>query len=211
MANPSHTPPWVSSRNPFILAPIVLAACAPATAQSLPSPSPGREADEGTIQVTGQAQILVPADRVSISFGVETEAESARAASALNAERMEEVTGALRRSGVEGLRIETFGYSLNPEYRTPTRGDPPQRSISGYRAMNNIRVILPDVGAAGEILDTAIGAGANRVLTLQFDASDTREARLEALREAVRVAREEAQTIADAMGIEMTATGYSAR
>jgi uncharacterized protein YggE len=116
---------------------------------------------------------------------------------------MDEVIGAVRRSGVEGLRIETFGYSLNPEYRTPNRGDPSQRTISGYRATNNIRVILPDVGAAGEILDTAIGAGANRVLTLQFEASDTREARLEALREAVGVAQEEAQTIADAMGVTL--------
>ncbi len=203
MVKPSHAPPWVPSRTPLILAPILLASCAPATAQSPPSPAPAAETDKGTIQVTGQAQILVPADRVSISFGVETEAESARTASALNAERMDEVIGAVRRSGVEGLRIETFGYSLNPEYRTPNRGDPSQRTISGYRATNNIRVILPDVGAAGEILDTAIGAGANRVLTLQFEASDTREARLEALREAVGVAQEEAQTIADAMGVTL--------
>ena len=203
MVKPSHAPPWVPSRTLLLLAPILLAACAPVTAQSLPAPAPAEETEKGTIQVTGQAQIQVPADRVSISFGVETEAESARAASALNAERMDGVIGAVRGSGVEGVRIETFGYSLNPEYRTPNRGDPSQRTISGYRATNNIRVILPDVGAAGEILDTAIGAGANRVLTLQFEASDTRTARLEALREAVRVAREEAQTIADAMGVSL--------
>jgi len=203
MANPLHAPSWVSPRNPLCLAPILLSACAPVTAQSLPSPVPVQEAEKGTIQVTGQAQILVPADRVSVSFGVETESQSAREASVLNAAKMEAVVEALRGAGVEDLEIETFGYALNPEYNYPNRNDPSRRAISGYRATNSIRVTLPDVEAAGRIVDAGIGAGANRVLNLQFEASDTREARLEALREAVRVAREEAQTIADAMGVRL--------
>jgi len=50
-------------------------------------------------------------------------------------------------------------------------------------------------------LDSGIAAGANRVINLQFQAGDTRDARHEALREAVRTAREEAETIAEAMGV----------
>jgi hypothetical protein len=143
----------------------------------------------------------VPVDRVSISFGVETESESAREASSLNAARMEAVVGALRGAGIPGVEIETFGYSLNPEYRYPNREDPSRQTISGYRATNHIRVTIPEVGNAGEILDVGIGAGANRVVDLQFEAVDTREARLRALREAVRAAQEEARTIADAMDV----------
>jgi uncharacterized protein YggE len=164
-------------------------------------PTPPQEASDGTIRVTGQAQIQVPVDRASISFGVETESESAREASSLNAARMEAVVNALRGAGIPGVEIETFGYSLNPEYRYPNRDDPSRQTISGYRATNHIRVTIPEVGDAGEILDVGIGAGANRVVNLQFEAVDTREARLQALREAVRAAQEEARTIAEAMGV----------
>ncbi len=193
----------------------VLAGCGKATAQPLPSPTSAQrtddrmtqameqESEKGTIQVTGQAQIQVPAEQVSISFSVETESESAQEASATNASKMEAVVAALRAAGVEGLEIETFGYSLNPEYRYPNPQDRRQQTISGYRARNNIRVTVPEVDGAGEILDVGIGAGANRVLSLQFQAGDTREARLEALRQAVRTAREEAEVIAEAMGVSL--------
>ena len=199
MRYPTPGYPLRSARAVVVLASALSVACAPAIAQPLPTPTP--EGSDGTIRVTGQAQIQVPVDRVSISFGVETESESAREASSLNAARMEAVVEALRGAGISGVEIETFGYSLNPEYRYPNREDPSRQTISGYRATNHIRVTIPDVENAGEILDVGIGAGANRVVNLQFEAVDTREARLRALREAVRAAQEEARTIADAMDV----------
>lgn len=195
----SNPPAWA----PLVLASALAVACHPATAQPLATPAPPQEEGEGTIRVTGQARIQVPVDRVSISFGVETESESAREASSLNAARMAAVVEALRNAGIQGLEIETYGYSLNPEYRYPNREDPSRQTISGYRAANHIRVTIPDVGSAGEILDLGIGAGANRVVNLQFQAVDTGEARLQALRDAVRTAQEEARTIADAMDVAL--------
>jgi uncharacterized protein YggE len=116
---------------------------------------------------------------------------------------MEAVISALRSAGVEGLEIETFGYNLSPDYRYNQRNDAPTREIAGYRAQNNIRVTVPEVESAGEILDAATEAGANRVQSLQFEASDLRTARLQALAEAVRTARQEAEIIAEAMGAEL--------
>jgi len=182
---------------------ISLSACAPALAQSLPSPTPVVVEEEGTLQVTGQAQIQLPADEVTITLGVETQSGSAREATTLNALRMEEVVEALRRGGGEGSKIETFGYALSPEYRRPTQQDPSGQVISGYRVQNNIRVTLSEIEKAGEILDAGIAAGANRVANLQFSATDTRDARLAALREAVRLAQEEAQTMAEALGVRL--------
>lgn len=189
------------ARAPLLLATVLSAACASASAQSLPPQAPVQEESEGTIRVTGQALIQVPVDRVRISFGVETESESAREASRLNAARMDAVMTALRGTGIPGMEIETFGYSLNPEYRMPNREAPSGQTISGYRAVNQVRVTVPDVGRAGEILDVGIGAGANRGVSLQFEAADTREARLQALRDAVGAAQEEARTIAEAMDV----------
>lgn len=196
----------------------LLGACTAASAQGTATtpvaPAPGQpttgpeqsmpqEEDKGTLQVSGQAQVSVPADRAVISFAVETEASTAQVAVRENAERMEAVIAGLRGAGVEGIEIETFGYNLSPDYRYPSRENPGTREIAAYRAQNNIRVTLPEVESAGAILDAATEAGANRVQSVQFEASDLQAARLQALAEAVEVARQEAEVIARSMGVEL--------
>ena len=154
------------------------------------------------IQVSGQASVSVPADMVRINLSVETEAQTAGEATGENARRMEAVVGAIRGMEISGMDIRTFGYSLRPEYEVVRDGSG-ARIISGYRVENNIMVALPDVDATGRVLDQAIEAGANRIASLTFEASDTREARLQVLREAVANAREQAEAIANAMGVEL--------
>jgi len=181
----------------------LLPSCAPALGQvpTPPDPEPPQE-ERGTIQIMGQAQIAVPADRVRISFSVETEGTSAGEATAENAELMDAVIAAIRGMNLPGLDFETFGYALRPEYEVSREGTG-TRAISGYRVQNTLQVTVPDVEAAGRILDRAVQAGANRVSNLQFEASDTREARMQALRDAVAQAREQAQAIASAMGVRL--------
>ncbi|MGD2121330.1 MAG: SIMPL domain-containing protein [Gemmatimonadota bacterium] len=182
---------------------ILLYSCAPALAQANSTGNPPPPPDEGgTIQVTGQAQITVPADLARISFTVETEGTSAGEATEANAALMDAVIEAIRSIGLDDVDIQTFGYSLRPEYQV-SREDTGTRTISGYRVQNNIRVEFSDVDAAGTVLDGAVEAGANRVANLQFVASDTRAARLQALREAVSNAREQAEAIASAMEVEL--------
>ena len=183
---------------------IVLASCAPAVAQTDPVPvlHPAAQAEpEGTLRVTGHAQVTVAADLVKVNFTVETESPTAQGATSLNAERMDAVAEAVRGAGISGLSLETFGYSLQPEYETGRNVS--NRVISGYRVRNNIRVTLPDVDATGRIMDLAIEAGANRISDLLFEASDTRAAELEALQNAVAMAREQAEVIAQAMGAQL--------
>lgn len=157
----------------------------------------------GTIEVTGHGEVSVDPDQVQISFAVETEAESARDATSENAERMEAVMTALRDTDLEGLRVETHGYNLQPRYRRADPNEPGANRIVGYQALNNVRVSVADVSAAGPLIDAAIGAGANRVSSLAFLATDTEQARLEALRLAVESARREAEVIAQAMGVPL--------
>jgi uncharacterized protein YggE len=188
----------------FSAALLLLSSCAPAVAQTeaAPLPSPSFLEEQGTIQVTGQAQLTVPADVARISLIVETEGATAGDATSENARRMEAVIRAIRGLEIGGVDIETFGFTLRPEYEV-SRDGTGTRTISGYRVQNNIRVALPDVDATGRVLDEAVSAGANRVANLQFQASDTRTARLEVLGRAVRSAREQAEAIASAMGVAL--------
>lgn len=173
-----------------------LAGCAPAAAQA-------QDADPAFLQVSGTAEVGVPSDRAHISFAVVTEAETAEAAARENADRMDAVIAALRATGAAGLRIETWGYDLQPRYSRQTRADDPAPRIVGYRASNNVRATVDDVDAVGGLIDAGVSAGANRVTSLQFEARDTEAARQEALRQAVAKARQEAETMADALGVPL--------
>ncbi len=155
------------------------------------------------IEVSGRGQVTVSPDLARLHFTVETEGESANESSTSNAELMMAVLAALRGVGVEGLRIETFGYNLQPLY---ARSDGNRvRRISGYRAFNNVRVTSPDTEAVGTLIDAALGGGANRIASLSFDAEDTGDARQEALTLAVANARAQAEAIASAMGVPLGA------
>lgn len=157
------------------------------------------------IEVSGLGSVEVSPDVAEVSFAAETRSRDAADASQRNAEVMDAVVRALRGSGVADLEIETFGYSLAPEYGTRTVDGTRTRVVEGYRAVNFVRVTADDVAAVGSIIDTAIGAGANRVASLQFRASSTDEAQREALAQAVRRARAQAETIASALGHELGA------
>jgi len=166
-------------------------------------PAPPDQETPQTIEVSGSASVSLSADVAKVSFAVETHGKEAAEATSENAQTMSRVMTALRAASLPGLRIETYGYSLSPEYAAPSPQGNRTRVIEGYTALNNIRVTVTDVQAAGKVMDTAIGAGANRASWLSFEASETADARREALTRAVSEARSQAQTIADALGREL--------
>lgn len=196
---------------------LALSGCAGASAAGAQSPDPAgapldhaymyhvseaqvASADTGSVTVSGSAEVSVTPDRALVTFAVVTEGPSADEAARRNAELMNAVLAAVRRDAARGLRLETFGYGLSPIYTQVTEAGQRRQRISGYRASNNVRATTDDVEAVGGIIDAAIGAGANQVANLAFQASDTREARLNALRQAVEKAREEAAVMAEALG-----------
>jgi uncharacterized protein YggE len=163
--------------------------------------APQQEA--GFVEVSGAAVVMVAPDRARASFAVESQGATAGEASTANANVMTAVTTALEAAGIPGLTVETFGYSLRPEYSYPSGQDRRTRTIGGYTALNNVRVTLDDVEAVGRVIDLAVQAGANRVSSLAFEAADTEAARREALTLAVARARAEARVMAAALGREL--------
>ncbi len=103
------------------------------------------------VEVSGSATVSVAPDRVRVGFAVETRSAAAADAAARNAELMDAVIRALRGSGIQGVDVETFGYTLRPEYSYAE----PSRSqvIDGYTALNNVRATASDV-AARSMCDT---------------------------------------------------------
>ncbi len=151
------------------------------------------------IATVGESIVTARPDRARIDVGVVTQANTSQAAVSQNAQKLEETMKRLRALLGSNADIKTVSYSLQPNYRYPKEGGEP--TISGYTATNIIRVTLDDLTKVGEVIDTASGAGANRVQSLQFTLKDDQEIQAQALREAAIRARKKADALASALGV----------
>ncbi len=152
------------------------------------------------VRATGEATVSAKPDRAEISVGVLTHAPTAEAASAQNASQTSEVLKQLKQ--VLGARgeIKTSGYSIGADYQYAS-GKPPK--IAGYHANNSVLVTVNDLFLVGKIIDAATGSGANNVNGISFSLRDDEVVRAQALTEAARKARANAEAIARGLDLHV--------
>ena len=158
-----------------------------------------QEQNPPTIVVDATAEIEREPERAVLVFAVESEGETAQAASQANANAMEAVLRALRAEGLEDRTIRTISYRLDPVYGRRVRPDSAP-TIVGYRAINMVQATVDSISRLGGVIDAGIAAGANRVAGLNYELRNPEEARLEALEQAVAKAKREAEVVARAAG-----------
>src|SRR5580658_2410365 len=154
-----------------------------------------------SITVTGNARVSARPDRVQIDIGVSSQAEHSEQAAAEDARQVDAVLAVLRPAAGSGAELKTISYSLSPNYRYHPGGQPP--TLTGYTALNVLRVTLDDIGRMGNVIDAAAQAGANHVQGIQFTLRDQDAVRAEALREAAMRARAQADVLAAALGLKV--------
>ncbi|HEY9405855.1 MAG TPA: SIMPL domain-containing protein [Nitrososphaera sp.] len=185
-----------------------------------------------TLSITSTSTTEVRPDRLSVSVGVETNGTTAQEAVSQNANLTVQVLTTLRGLGITEDRIETSSYSVSPIYEfippaeqciqiyPPPPGCETRQDIIGYRATNTVTVTLdvpffrvatesvPDVNA-GQVIDAAVGAGANRVDSVTFFISPDRQEEIRGtlIGESITNARQRANIAAEAL--QMTITGVS--
>jgi uncharacterized protein YggE len=114
--------------------------------------------------------------------------------------------------GIPAERLSTVGYSVQPEYAYDRDGRPPR--VTGYVARNTVRADVWNIAQVAPVIDAALAAGANSIGGLDFYSSKADEVRREALTNAVRKARTDAEVMARAAGgslgplIELTGGGF---
>jgi uncharacterized protein len=157
--------------------------------------------DRPHVRASGDAVIQAKPDLARIDFGVISQAATAQAAGAQNAKQFEAVLAALRKALGPSAEIKTVNYSLQPEYKYPKEGGKPQ--IVGYTASNTVQATTTDLERVGALIDTATQAGATNVQQLQFTLKDEQAVRAQALADASRKARSNAEAIARALGLKV--------
>lgn len=172
-----------------------------ASSWAIAQPPPSRPPRPATIEVTGQAKVSAAPDRVYIDVGVRTQAQKSQDAASQNAKSLTAIIAAVKRVAGPTAQLTTTEYSISPNYNYPRDGGSP--TIVGYTASNVVRVRLDDLGRVGRVIDAATQAGSNNVQDIRFALRDEQAPRSEALREAALNARQDAQALADALGLRV--------
>jgi uncharacterized protein len=164
-----------------------------AGAVGLPDLAGAQDADEAsdTITVSGVGTVESVPNESQMSFGVETQAPTAKAAVAANADEMRRVINALRRAGAR--EIATQWVSVYPV----SHGE--SGTVTAYNASNSVSAVV-DADEAAALIDAATEAGANQVSGPGLSSSNQEELYREALANAVEQARERARVLAKASG-----------
>jgi uncharacterized protein len=153
------------------------------------------------IVVTAQGEIKVSPDRAYLSLGVQSRATTAAEAAADNARRQRAIIDTLRSLGFRPEQISTMNYHVHPEMRYDERGRVPE--VIGYVVSNMVRVDIHQVDRIGSAIDASLKKGANQIHGLDFYVSNPDEARRQAIADAIRRARGDAEAIAAAAGARL--------
>ncbi|TMA57599.1 MAG: DUF541 domain-containing protein [Deltaproteobacteria bacterium] len=156
-----------------------------------------------TIAVTGQGEVKAVPDVVVASFAVETTAARATDAAVENAKRSAAVAAALKALLAPEDTVGTTRYTVEPRYEPARPGEPREPRITGYVARNEVEIESRRIEKVGGLIDAAIGAGANRVGSLQFSLSKRAELLRGALEKAGADARAQAESVAKGLGVRL--------
>lgn len=175
----------------MLLAATCLLLSSPALAQNAP--------DESVIVTTGRAEVKMASNRAWVSIIAESRSKNPKEAQQLNAAAMNAVMEKLKAMNLGEDAIRTTSYELHPEFDHPDG----KRVLRGYVARNAIEVRVDEIGRVGDVLGAAVGSGATSVGGLRFGLRDRDAAEREALRLAVRDARERAEAAATGAGVRI--------
>ncbi|MFL5606980.1 MAG: SIMPL domain-containing protein [Gemmatimonadaceae bacterium] len=157
-------------------------------------------ADPGPdVETVGTGERRIAPDRATVNLLVESKATEASSAAAANARAAQAVRDTLRRLGLDSAAT-TASYTVGTDYEPPrpTRDEGPRRV--GYVARTLIRVQLNRIDQVGRVIDASLATGATGVQGVFFEASTAPAARREALASAATAARQDAETLARALG-----------
>ena len=163
-------------------------------AATLPGSASSAASDPGGITVIGTASVESVPDRAELSFGVESQGASAKAALAANAAEMRKVIAAVKAAG--GAGVKTQAVSLSPRYND-------KNEVQGFTATNTASATIADVAKAGALIDAAVNAGANQVYGPSLSSGDVTALYRKALTAAVANARASAQVLAAGANVSL--------
>jgi len=172
----------------------------PAPAQQPPSPSEA----SGTISVIGRARSETPPDFASVEIGVEARGRTPGAALDATSEAARKIIALAGGFGVGEGDVGTTSVNLQPVTRSVRRPDGTvDEAPDGYRATNQVRLRLADMGRLGDLMRRTLELGANRIDGVSFGLKDPDAVQAGLRAAAMRDAAAQAAGLAEAAGVKL--------
>ncbi|MDP2637516.1 MAG: SIMPL domain-containing protein [Candidatus Levybacteria bacterium] len=149
--------------------------------------------------VNGVGEATAIPDTAQLSLGVTKTASTVNDAQNQVNTAANKIIEDLKNLGVEEKNIKTTNYSVNPNYDF-NRG----QTITGYAVTQTLE-IKSSIDTSNKVIDAATANGANVVNGVTFTFNDKTKKELEnkARTEAVKMAKEKAESLAKATGIRL--------
>ena len=153
---------------------------------------------EHSITASASAEVKVTPDKAQINIGIVTRGTDASTVQEENATQTDAVVAALKAQGVADKSIRTEYVSLSPTYDYEKGGEP-----TGYQMSTTLTVSDLDIDDVGAVVEAAVGAGAGRIDSMRYYASNYDEAYAQALNDAIAASRDKADAMAKAAGVRI--------
>jgi len=152
-----------------------------------------------TFSVSGTGKVTATPNIASINAGVQESGSTAKDVQAAMNKKINAVTEAVKKLGIDEKDIKTTRYSVNPTYDYANG----RQSIKGYSASTSIQVKIRETEKANTVLDTVTQAGANTIGGVSFSVDDTTTYQNEARKLAVADAKAKAENAANIAGFKL--------
>ncbi|AMA73001.1 MULTISPECIES: SIMPL domain-containing protein [Aneurinibacillus] len=152
-----------------------------------------------TITVTGHGEVTVQPDIAYIQLGLYTTGKTAREAQEKNAQQFKTIHNALIRLQIAEKDIQTVRFSTMPEYTWENN----KQQFKGYQVEQIVQIKYRNLEKIGQVMDTAVAVGANRIENVWFSSEKIEEHKLAAMDKAMDNARLKAERIAKHAGVKI--------
>lgn len=151
--------------------------------------------------VTGEGKVFVTPDIAKITVGVQESGASLKTVQDNLNKKSAVITDAVKNLGVKKEDIKTTSYNLYPQYdyqNLPNR-------LTGYQVSTTYEITIRDFDKINDLIVIATGAGANMEGGINFEINEaTKKEKLQEARSLAAVdAKEKAQGLASAAGINL--------
>lgn len=174
------------------LSALALAACAPLGGAV--------SAQQNTINVSGTGTAYGAPDKATVDLGVTIRGQNLGQVIEDANRTMTALTDAVKELGVAEEDVQTTNFYV---YTEEIYSDGAPTGQQFYSVENLVQITVRDTSKLSDIIGAALDAGANRVNGVTFGISDSAALEAEARAAAVASAKQHAQELADALGVQV--------
>lgn len=187
----------------LLVATIGLSACTMLPVQPADATNESAQSDSAplrTLSVTGTGRVLMVPDLAYINIGIRSEAQDVSSALAANNIQATAISDAIKDVGVEEKDLQTANFNVYSIQQYDQNGQP---SYVSYSVENTLYVTVRDLTKLSQVLDAALGAGANQIYGINFDLANRQSALDQARDLAIKDAQAKALAVAATSGVTL--------